>query len=93
MYNRYREIKNIYNDYIIFIKRKNKDYKLYSIDKKIFEYLNLKKINFLKIYEINYLILDNLDIIEKYEYENNKYYEYYIKVLLINTIKNIERNI
>lgn len=90
MYNRYREIKNIYNDYIIFIKRKNKDYKLYNIDKKIFEYLNLKKINFLKTYEINYLILDNLDIVEKYEYENNRYYEYYIKVLLTNTIKNIE---
>ena len=90
MYNRYREIKNIYNDYIIFIKRKNKDYKLYKIKKKIFEYLNLKKINFLKTYEINYLILDNLDIVEKYEYENNRYYEYYIKVLLTNTIKNIE---
>lgn len=93
MYNRYREIKNIYKDYLIFIKRENGDYKLFDKDKQIFDYLNLKKINFLKIYEINYLILDNLDIIEKYEYENNKYYEYYIKVLLINTIKNIERNI
>ena len=36
---------------------------------------------------INYIILDNLDIIVKKEYENNNYLNYYFKINLINILE------
>ena len=86
MKNRYNELKNLYKDYLIFIKKKDK-YKLFSIDKDIYDYLKIKKPSHLKSYNINYIILDNLDLLEKHEFEYNRYDEYYIKVILINAIK------
>ena len=87
MFNRYYEIKNIYKDYIIFIKRKNK-YILME-NNTFIELLNLKKLKYIKKRNINYLILDNLEILEKHEYENNRYNEYYIKSKLIDIVKYI----
>jgi len=45
MYSRYNEIKNLYKNYLIIIKVKNK-YKAIGMDNRIYEYLNLKKLNF-----------------------------------------------
>ena len=47
-----------------------------------------KKINKLKELHINYIILDNLEIIER-NYEDNKYEEYYLKYSLNNILDNI----
>ncbi len=47
-----------------------------------------KDLNKLKKLHINYVILDNLDIIKK-EYKDNKYLEYYLKYILNNILNNI----
>ena len=62
----------------------------YEIIKKLYpDYLILFKGKD-KLKCVNKIILNNLDIEEKEEYDNNKYYLYYIKIKLINLIK--ERN-
>lgn len=88
MFNRYGEIKNIYKNYLILIK-KGKKYVTIGVDKKILKILDIQDIKYLKSRCVNYLILDNLDIIEKYECENNRYDEYYIKCKLINIVNYI----
>lgn len=90
MYNRYYELKNLYKDYLIIIKNKNK-YKLYDKDREIYTFLNVKNHKYLKKYKINFIFLDNLDIIELHKYEDNKYLEYYAKCSLINTFKDIKK--
>jgi len=92
MYNRYNEIKNLYKNYLIIIKVKDK-YKTIGMDNRIYEYLNLKKFKYLKNKQINYLILDNLDIVEKKDNENNRYDEYYIKTKLTNVLRVVERRL
>ena len=84
MKNRYEFIKKIYKDYIIFIVKKDKYYTLDN-DKLICNYydINIKNIN---KFNINYLVLDNLDIVEIKEYNDNSYYEYLIKSIIINTL-------
>ena len=77
MKERYRVIKSLYPNYLIFIKVKNK-YKLLGINKEIINTFGLGIIK-----NVNYLKLDNLDIIEKKEYKNNNYNIYYLKTKLI----------
>ena len=80
MKNRYSEIKKLYDDYLILIKKKNK-YLSYENDKEILDYIKFSKVKELKKRKINYLILENLDIIEMIDNkEKNKYYTYFIKV-------------
>ncbi len=88
MKHRYYELKKLFKDYIIIFIYKN-NYKTINIDNKIIEYLKCKNILDIKKYNLNYLIIDNLDIIEKKEYENNKYKEYLLKVELISIINKI----
>lgn len=73
-------MKELYPSYIIYIKQKNKYY-TNDIDKNIIEYFddNLKN--------INYIVLDNLDIVEKVNFYNNTYDTLYIKTIIINIIK------
>ena len=75
MKNRYEFIKKIYKEYIIFILKKNKYY-IFNNDEKI-----------CKLFDINYIALNNLDIIKKISYNDNKYYEYLIKYILISIVK------
>lgn len=80
MKERYEVIKKLYPNYLILLVKNNK-YITFNEDKLIYNYLNKKLIN------INYIILDNLEIIDKKEYENNNYMYYYLKVKLINAIE------
>ena len=73
--NRYKFTKDIYSNYIIFIRKKRR--------------LNIKKYYELDKYQINYLILDNLDINIKKEYSINNYNKY----LIIYLIKEIGNNL
>ena len=82
MKERYEVIKKLYPNYLILIIKNNKYY-TFDEDKIIFNYINRN----LNKYEINYIILDNLDIIVKKEYENNNYINYYFKVNLINILE------
>ncbi len=87
MKERVEVIKELYPNYLIVIKVKDK-IKFWGIDKKIvdtFGYLNLKN--------VNKLVLDNLVILNKEEYENNLYEEYYLKTRLIDMIKEIGKDL
>ena len=80
-------IKELYPNYLIVIKVKDK-IKFWGIDKKIvdtFGNLNLKN--------VNKLVLDNLVILNKEEYDNNLYEEYYLKTRLIDMIKEIGKDL
>ena len=71
-YNRYSFTKEVYPNYIVLLVKKNKYYS-YSIDRKVLDYIKFKdKTYILRKKHINYLVLDELDIVEKYEYSNNQ---------------------
>ena len=81
--NRYNFAKKCYKDYVILLLIKNKLYTY--IDNKL---VSFKYINNLKKLHINYVILDNLDVIVK-EYEDNNYKLYYLKYNLNKLLDNI----
>ena len=81
--NRYNFAKKIYKDYVILILIKRKLY-TYKNNKLI----SFKDINKLKELHINYIIIDNLEIIKK-DYVDNRYYEYYLKYNICNILDNI----
>lgn len=87
MKERYNVLKYIYQNYLILLIKNNKYY-TFDEDKIIFNYINRN----LNKYEINYIILDNLDIIVKKEYENNNYLYYYTKYKLINLLERRKLN-
>lgn len=81
-YNRYYFTKNIYPKYIIILLKKGKPYS-FGLDRKILTYIKFKdKVSILQKNKINYLILDELDIIEIKDYVDNNYdrYEYLVNI-------------
>lgn len=86
MFNRYSFTKGIYGDYLVIIKRKNRYYS-FGNDKGILDYIGFRgKLYILKRYGINYIILDDLEIIDMGNFIINNYYRYlylsYIKRIL-----------
>lgn len=79
MKERYLIIKKLYKDYVILIKDKNNNYISFDEDKKIIHYFGIK--------DVNTIYLCNLEIEEKYEYENNRYNELYLKVKIIEILE------
>ena len=78
IYNRYYIAKKKHQEYLVVIIRKGK-YVSYGIDALILKHLktNVNIEHQLQEKHINYLILDNLDIISKYADENNQYNKYF----------------
>lgn len=83
MNERYLILKKLYPNYLILIKVKDK-IKLLGIDKKIVDVFGIDNLK-----NVNKLILDNLDIVKKKEYENNKYDIYYLKIRLMDLLNEI----
>lgn len=82
MINRYLFTKNVYNNYLVIIYRLGNYYSFYS-DKEIIKYIKFKgNTRILKQKRINYLILNNLDIVEINNYNNNTY-DYYLMIVII----------
>ncbi len=82
MINRYLFTKNVYNNYLVIIYRLGNYYSFYS-DKEIIKYIKFKgNTRILKQKRINYLILNNLDIVEINNY-NNSTYDYYLMIVII----------
>ena len=80
MYKRYYFIKRLYPKTIIIIKQKEK-YISFDIDKDILTFIDDYSV--LDKYHINYMIIDNLDIIKFQKYQNNDYDKYmYISKLV-----------
>ncbi len=73
-------LKELYPDSLIYVLKKGL-YHLDDIDRNIVEIFN-KELN-----NTNYVILDNLDIIDRKEYLNNNYNNLFLKTKLINNIK------
>lgn len=80
-------LKKLYPNYLILVKVKDK-IKFVGIDKLIVETFGIKKLK-----NVNKLLLDNLDIKILEEYDNNSYENYYLKVKLIEIIKEIKKGI
>ena len=82
MKERYEIIKKIYPDYLILFKSKDKT-KYYGDDEEIIEIFGIDKLN-----RVNKIVLNNLEIEIKEEYQNNEYDLYYTKMKLINFLNN-----
>ncbi len=81
MKERYYVIKKLYPNYLIYIKKKDK-LKLFEVDKEITNIFNEEDLK-----NTNKLILNNLNIEEKFEYKNNNYQELLKKAILIRVLK------
>ena len=77
-------MKRLYPNYVIIILKKDK-YITFDIDNKIFNLLDSSFNNLDKNY-INYLIIDNLNIIKISIYINNRYLELEKRVELLSAI-------
>ena len=77
-------MKRLYPNYVIIILKKDK-YITFDIDNKIFNLLDSSFNNLDKNY-INYLIIDNLNIIKISIYINNRYLELKKRVELLSVI-------
>ncbi len=73
-------LKELYPESLIYVLKKGK-YHLNDIDKDIVKIFNREIVN------TNYVILENLDIIDKKKYLNNNYNNLFLKTKLINIIK------
>ena len=80
-------LKQLYPNYLILIKDKDK-IKFVGIDKLIVDTFGLKKLK-----NVNKLLLDNLDIKILEEYDNNSYEDYYLKIRLIEIIKELKKGL
>ena len=74
-------MKKLYPNYVVIILKKGK-YITFDIDNKIVNFIDYK----LDKYNINYLILDNLEIIKIINYTNNKYLEIKMRVELFSLL-------
>ena len=84
---RYNFIKRLYKDYIIIFKKNNNNY-IYD-----YEFLRLFKdklniIDKLNKYHINYIIIDNMKIINIKKYSDNKYNYYNNRYIIYKVITN-----
>ena len=91
-YNRYLFLKKMNRKSIILIKGKNKYYS-YGKDLEILKFINFNmeyinsSLSYLDRYNINYIVLDNLDVIVDKVYSDNNYKKYlklvYLKKILL----------
>ena len=90
---RYQFTKDTFPGYIVFLVVKRK-YVTYDNDLEILKYIKYKdKLSLLDKYKINYLVLDNLDVIIQKEFEDNNYYKYLYLIKLDKVIKEIGNNL
>ena len=90
---RYQFTKETFPGYIVFIVVKKK-YVTYDDDLEILKYIKYKnRLSLLDKYKINYLVLDNLDIIVKKEFNDNNYNRYLYLEKLDKVIKEIGNNL
>ena len=87
--NRYKFTKNIYPDYIVLLTRKNK-YITFDIDLKLIDYLEVDEdLSILDKLHINYLVLDDLEIINIKSYKDNNYDKYCLGLVINKVVKKI----
>lgn len=85
MKNRYLFLKRQYKDYLILFYKKSK-VTSYGLDKKLLQFID---INCLDIMNVNYILIDEKNNMDKYDCSDNKYYELLKKYYLNNIINRI----
>lgn len=76
MINRYKFTKGVYSDYIILILKDGKYYS-FGDDKRILDYIGFNnKLSILKKKSINFIVLDDLEILGYAKYEISNLYKY-----------------
>lgn len=93
MYNRYSFLKRLNRNYIILIK-KNKKYFSYDNDLKILNHLGFKSsLRILDKRKINYIVLEDLEILKQRNFKNNNYRKYLKLTYLCEVLNVIKGNI
>ncbi len=93
MRNRYLFTKDYFKNYLVLIKRGN-NYYSYDGDKKILDYIKFNdKLSILRKLKINFIILDDLEIIGTDSYEVNNYYKYLYIAYISDILLGIKRSI
>lgn len=82
---RYEFAKKIYPHRLIIFKTKN-GYKSIGKDQVLLDYIIINKLLFkLKDLKINFVLIDNMDIIDERCFDNDNYYRY-VKISMLNKI-------
>ena len=81
MKNRYLFLKRLYSNFIIIMLSK-KEYVTFGMDNMMIKFLNMNS-RAMMAYHINYLIIDNLEIVKKVEFTDNQYNHIKRKVELV----------
>ena len=92
MKNRYFFFKRLYFDCIILFKYKN-NYKSIKDDLFVLNYINFKSLKDLKIRNINFIIIDGLEVCYKKTFKNNNYYKYYYQMKIYRIYKQLKSSI
>ena len=91
--NRYKFAKEVHPEYVVLLLAKEK-YVTYGIDLELIHYINFNEdFSIFDKYKINYLVLDNLDIINKSNYDINNYDLYLKKMIIEKIVKKIGNNL
>ena len=90
---RYRFLSYIYPNRVIMILKKG-EYYVFGKSELILDYIKFEG-NTLKLKDkhINYIVVCNMDIVEKYTVSDNRYEEYLLRSKIASTFKNIKYNI
>ena len=91
--NRYKFAKEVHPKYVVLLLIKGK-YITYGSDLELIHYIKFNEnLCIFNKYKINYLVLDNLDIIEKSSYDINNYDLYLRKMIIEKIVKKIGNNL
>ena len=91
--NRYKFAKEVHPEYVVLLLIKDK-YITYGSDLELIHYIKFNEnLCIFNKYEINYLVLDNLDITEKSSYDINNYDLYLRKMIIEKIVKKIGNNL
>ena len=90
---RYKFLSYIYPNRVIMI-LKNGEYYVFGESELILLYIKFRG-NTLKLKDkhINYIVVCNMDIVEKYTVSDNRYEEYLLRSKIASTFKNIKYNV
>lgn len=87
MYKRYWFVKQLFKDYLVILKKQN-HFISFNIDNEILDYLVFTDdFSLIDRYHINYIVVDNLEIINNKSFKNNNYFKYMYLCKLLKIIE------
>lgn len=83
---RYAFLKNSFKNSVVFLEKNNK---LKTYDKEFLKFIKYKNLKSLDKLKIDYIVVNNMTIIEHKKFDKNKYQLYYARFRLYKLIKSI----